>query len=88
MTESRTARSEDRTYTTDLDEAVERATAGDEHVVVTREGQPLVAVISIQELEVLEALEDERDVRALREAEAEDDGTRVSWEQLKADVRR
>lgn len=88
MTESRIARGEDRTYTGDLEEAADRAATRDEHVVVTRQGQPPVAVISLRELELLEALEDERDAQALREADAEDDGARVAWEDLKADLDR
>ena len=88
MTGSRTARQEDRIYTADLDEAVERAATRDEHVVVTRDGRPVAAVISVNELDILEALEDERDVRALRETDAEDDGTRIPWEDLAADLRR
>jgi prevent-host-death family protein len=84
----KTVRHEDRTYTADVDEAIKRADTHDEHVVVTRHGQPLVAIISMNELEILEALEDERDLRALREAEADDDGTRIAWEDLTADLGR
>lgn len=86
MTEPEIAKHEDRVYTDDLDEAVERASSGEDRVVVTRGDEPLVAVISVRELQLLEALEDERDLRALHQAEAEDDGTRIAWEDVKADA--
>lgn len=86
MTEPGIAKHEDRVYTDDLDEAVERASSGDDRVVVTRGDEPLVAVISVRELQLLEELEDERDLRALHQAEAEDDGTRIPWEDVKADA--
>lgn len=86
MTEPEIAKHEDRVYTDDLDEAVERASSGDDRVVVTRGHEPLVAVISVRELQLLEELEDERDLRALHQAEAEDDGTRIPWEDVKADA--
>lgn len=86
MTESEIAKHQDRVYTDDLDEAVERASSGDDRVVVVRGDQPLVAVISVNELQLLEELEDERDLRALQQAEAEDDGTRIRWEDVKADA--
>lgn len=86
MTESEIANGEDRVYTEDLNEAVERASSGEDRVVVTRGGKPTVAVISVRELELLEELEDERDLRALHEAETEDDGTRIPWEDVKADA--
>ncbi len=47
-----------------------------------RRGKDVAAVISVEDLELLEALEDRYDIEAAREALAESD-ERVPWEQLK-----
>ena len=43
-----------------------RAAYGKERVVLTRRGRPLVAVVPIEDVERLEALEDERDAEEVR----------------------
>jgi prevent-host-death family protein len=42
-------------------EIVDRAASGKERVVLTRRGKPVVAVVPIEDLELLVTLEDERD---------------------------
>lgn len=54
-------------------EAVARAEAGQERVVLTRAGRPVAAVVPIADMEALEAIdaaEDERDAALVREARA------------------
>ena len=56
-------------------EVISRAVDGKEPVVLTREGKPLVAILSVERLQALEnlaeELEDERDARDYIEAKAE-----------------
>lgn len=52
-------------------EIVDRAAYGKERVVLTRRGRPLVAVVPIEDIELLEALEDEQDAALVRERAAE-----------------
>ena len=49
---------------------------------ITRRGKVAAVLISAEDLERFERLEDEADVRALKEAKAEDDGTRVGLDEL------
>lgn len=86
VTESEVAKHQDRGCTNDLDEAVERARSGEDRVVVTRGDERVVAVISVSELQLLAELEAERDLRALRQAEASANDTRISWQAVKADA--
>lgn len=52
-------------------ELVNRVAYGKERVVVQRRGKALVAVVPVEDLEDLEAFEDAADVRAAKEALAE-----------------
>lgn len=63
---------------------IHRAQYGHERVVLTAHGQPVAAIISIEDLELLQALEDAIDLAAAREAldEAKHEGS-ISWDQLK-----
>ena len=49
-------------------DVINRAAYGKERVVLTRRGKPLVAVVPIEDMELLERLEDEIDIEAAREA--------------------
>lgn len=53
-----------------------------ERVVLQRHGKNVAAVISSDDLQLLEALEDKYDVETARQALAESD-ERVSWEDIK-----
>lgn len=66
---------------------VNRSAYGKERVVLTRRGKALVAVVPIEDVEILEKLEDELDIAAAGKAlaEARKQGT-VAWETLKAEL--
>jgi prevent-host-death family protein len=52
-------------------EVLNRAAFGKERVVLTRRGKPLVAVVPIEDVELLEAIEDRTDAEEARAALAE-----------------
>ncbi|HEY3491018.1 MAG TPA: type II toxin-antitoxin system Phd/YefM family antitoxin [Candidatus Deferrimicrobiaceae bacterium] len=52
-------------------EVVNRAAFGKERVVLTRHGKGLAAVVPIEDLRLLEAIEDEQDIRDARKAQRE-----------------
>ena len=64
-----------------------RAAYGKERVVLTRRGKPLVAVVPIEDVEALEAIEDRIDIEEARKVLAEigKDGT-VPFEQVKEEL--
>jgi len=67
----------------DFAEVVNRASFGKERFVLTRRGKKLVAIIPVEDLELLEELEDQMDVQAAKEALAESD-ERVSYQDLRS----
>ena len=72
----------------EFSEVINRAAYGKERVVLTRRGKDLAAVVPMEDVRLLEALEDRLDVAAVREALTDYDahgGT--SWEQVKAEMR-
>ncbi|WP_341729224.1 type II toxin-antitoxin system Phd/YefM family antitoxin [Brooklawnia sp.] len=69
-----------------LSDVLGRAMYAGERIGVTRNGKLAAVVISVTDLEVLEELEMAHDVAAYREAKATDDGTRVTLDQLRADL--
>ena len=66
-------------------EALARATDDKQHVVLTREGEPVAALIPIEALglldRVFEALEDEVDLREVYRLREEDEET-IPWEEV------
>lgn len=54
-----------------IGETLNRVLYGGERVLIERRGEPVAAVISIEELKYLEKLEDERDAEILRLAKAQ-----------------
>ncbi len=58
---------------------------GGERVLLHRHGKDVAAVVPIEDLELLEALEDKMDLETARRALAEK-GPRVKWEQLKKEL--
>ncbi len=54
-----------------LGEAVNRAAYGGERVILTRRGKGVVALVSLDDLATLEALEDQEDLRAALKARKE-----------------
>lgn len=57
-----------------------------ERIGVTRNGKLAAVVVSVADVEALEEFEMAQDVTAYREAKAADDGTRVTLEELRADL--
>jgi len=62
----------------DLGEVVNRATLAGERIAVTCHGKTVAAIVSVEDLELLDAWERRADLEALRQARYEDDGTRIS----------
>ena len=56
-----------------------------ERVLLHRHGKDVAAVISAEDLALLEALEDRMDIEAVKEA-LKEGGPNISWAQLKAEV--
>jgi len=72
---------------TELAEIINRTTYAKERVVLTRRGKRVAAVVSVEDLELLEAIEDRMDLDAARKAlaEAGKKGT-VAWSLLKSEL--
>ena len=68
-------------------EIINRAAFGKERVTLTRRGKEIVAVVPIEDMKLLEALEDRIDLEQARAALAESKkkGT-VSWEKIKKEL--
>ena len=67
-----------------LGDVVNRAAYGQERVTILRHGKPVAALISAQDLALLEYLEDRADAEAARRALAEPGQT--PWEKVTADL--
>lgn len=59
---------------------------GHERIGLTRNGKLNAVVIGVEDLELLEQLEDARDVAAYRAAKAEDNGERISLSDLRDEL--
>jgi prevent-host-death family protein len=68
-------------------DVINRAADGKERVVLTRRGKALVAVVPIEDMELLRELEDRIDLEDARKAiaEAEEQGY-IPWETVKANL--
>jgi len=66
-------------------EVINRASFGKERFVLTQRGKKLVAIIPVEDLELLEELEDRMDVEAAKAALAESD-ERVSYQDLRREL--
>ena len=69
-----------------LSDVLGRANYGGERIGITRHGKLAAVVISVEDLEALEAFEDAQDIRAYDEAKAADDGGRVSVAELRRQI--
>lgn len=76
--------SEARTYLTDI---VNEVAYGGERIIITRKGKELVAIIPLEDLRALEALENKIDLEDAKKAlrDVEKHGT-VSWEDTKREL--
>ena len=54
-----------------LADAVNRAAYGGERVILERHGKPVAALVSLNDVELLEQLENQRDLQAARKARKE-----------------
>jgi prevent-host-death family protein len=70
-----------------LSDAVNRAAFGKERVVLTRRGRKLAAIVPFEDIELLEALEDRKDIEDAKKAlkEAAKKGT-ISLDKLKKEL--
>lgn len=68
-------------------DVINRAAYGKERIVLTRRGKELVAVVPIEDVELLRGLEDKLDLEEAREAlkESAEKGTK-QWDRFKADL--
>ena len=68
-------------------EIINRAAFGKERMILTRRGKEIVAVVPIEDVRLLEALEDKIDLEEARAAlaEAKKKGT-VSWDKIKKNL--
>ncbi len=65
-------------------DTLNRVAYGGERVVLQRHGKPAVALVPVEDLELLRALEDRIDLADARAALAE--GGAVPWDRLKAEL--
>jgi len=84
--ESVTTEVSTRELRSQLSDVLGRAMYAGERIGVTRNGKLAAVVVSVADLEALEAFEMAQDVAAYRQAKAEDDGTRVTLDELRADL--
>ncbi len=69
-----------------LADVLNRVTYAHDRITVTRRGRVVGAIISAEDLALLEQLEDARDAAELARAIADDDGGRVSSAELLAEL--
>jgi prevent-host-death family protein len=70
-----------------LSETVNRVQYGRERVLLERQGKPVAALVSVEDLELLQELEDHLDDLEADRAERESAGQpRIPWESIKAEL--
>ena len=69
----------------DLSETINKVAYGGCRIMIHRHGKDMVALISKEDLEILEYLEDQADLKTIRETLKESRGT-VTWEALKDEL--
>ncbi len=73
----------------ELADLLNRVAYRQERVVLTRYGRPLAAVVPMQDVELLERLEAQADLEAMREALADPANAEpLPWPKVKADLGR
>lgn len=75
-----------RELRSNLSEILGRAMYGDQRIGVTRNGKLAAVIVGVEDFEALEEYELVQDLAAYREAMAEDDGTRISLDELMAEL--
>ncbi len=69
-----------------LSDVIGRAMYAGERIGVTRNGKLAAVVVGVEDLEALEAYEMDQDIAAYRRSKEEDDGTRISLAELRAEL--
>lgn len=70
----------------DLSDVLSRAKYGNERIGITRNGKLTAVLVSVEDLEALEAYELQQDSLVYEEAQAEDDGERTILQDFKAEL--
>ena len=66
---------------------VNRSAYGKDRVVLTRRGKGVVAVVPIEDLKLLEAMEDRLDIEDIEKALADPENKRaIPWDKVKKDL--
>lgn len=66
-----------------LGDVVDRARYTQDRVVLTKRGREVGAIISIDDLKLLEMLEDQLDIKEARLAREESQGDRISYDEVR-----
>jgi len=66
-----------------LSEVVDRARYTQERVILTKRGREVGAIISIDDLNLLEMLEDQLDIKEARQVLQEAPGKRISYDEVR-----
>lgn len=69
-----------------LSDVLGRAMYAGERIGVTRNGKLAAVVVSVADVEALEEFEMAQDVAAYRQTKSDDDGARVTLDELRADL--
>jgi len=64
---------------------INRVAFGNESFVLTRRGEPIAALVSMKELELLQEIEDKLDIEDAWKAKSEP-GEPIAWEELKMEL--
>ena len=68
-----------------ISEAISRVVSSGDRIVIQRRGKPTAALVSLNDLRMLETLEDQIDVEAARKALADPKNrNRIPWRRVKA----
>jgi len=67
-------------------DTIRKVQCGGERIVLERQGRPVAALVSLEDLDLLEELEDEYLARLADASDAEP-GENIPWEQVKAESR-
>jgi prevent-host-death family protein len=71
----------------DFASIINKVAYGGERVRLTRHGKPVAAVVPVDDMDFMEALEDELDLELVREALADPaNQTTIPWEEVKRDL--
>ena len=71
-------------FRNDMATPVNRVAFGGERVTLTRHGKSVAVIVSVEDLQTLEAIEDAADVKAALKARKEKGA--IPWEQVKAEL--